>query len=174
MTAQIIFFTFFATVAVISSVLVITRKSPIISALFLVLNFAALAGMYLLLYAQFIAVVQIIVYAGAIMVLFLFVIMLLRPENEKRFFEDNPKMKAAALGVGILVLFQLTYAIWLTFMRNPIIRDRQSSAAIGTVEAIGKELYTNYLLPFEATGFLLLAAAIGALILAKKKLDTNS
>ncbi len=173
MTAQIIFFTFFATVAVISSVLVITRKSPIISALFLVLNFAALAGMYLLLYAQFIAVVQIIVYAGAIMVLFLFVIMLLRPENEKRFFEDNPKMKAAALGVGILVLFQLIYAIALTFMRNPVFRDRQSSAAIGTVEAIGKELYTNYLLPFEATGFLLLAAAIGALILAKKKLDVN-
>lgn len=173
MTAQIIFFTFFATVAVISSVLVITRQSPIISALFLVLNFAALAGMYLLLYAQFIAVVQIIVYAGAIMVLFLFVIMLLRPENEKRFFEDNPKMKAVALAVGILVLFQFVYAIALTFMRNPVFRDRQSSMAIGTVEAIGKELYTNYLLPFEATGFLLLAAAIGALILAKKKLDVN-
>jgi len=172
MTAQIIFFTFFATIAVISSVLVITRKSPIISALFLVLNFAALAGMYLLLYAQFIAVVQIIVYAGAIMVLFLFVIMLLRPENEKRFFEDNPRMKAMSVGIGILVLFQLVYSIWLTFLRNPAYRDRQTSMQIGTVEAIGKELYTNYLLPFEATGFLLLAAAIGALILAKKKLDT--
>ncbi|MCE1187594.1 MAG: NADH-quinone oxidoreductase subunit J, partial [Ignavibacteria bacterium] len=76
---EIILFAFFGVIACVTAIMVITRKNPIISALFLILNFAALAGLYLLLFAQFIAVVQIIVYAGAIMVLFLFVIMLLRP-----------------------------------------------------------------------------------------------
>lgn len=80
-TLEIILFSIFALIAVVTSILVVTRKNPIISALFLVLNFAALAGIYMLLNAQFIAVVQVIVYAGAIMVLFLFVIMLLRPEH---------------------------------------------------------------------------------------------
>ena len=168
---KIFFFAFFSIMAVVTSVLVVTRKTPIISALFLVLNFAALAGLYLLLYAQFIAVVQIIVYAGAIMVLFLFVIMLLKPENEKRFFEDNPVVKWISIGTGGLVFIQLAYTIFLGTNRNPVHQNVQTSMQIGTIEAIGKELYTSYLLPFEATGFLLLAAAIGALMLAKKKLD---
>ena len=171
MNIEIIFFTFFATMAIVTSVLVVTRKSPIIAALFLILNFASLAGLYLLLCAQFIAAVQIIVYAGAIMVLFLFVIMLLRPESEGKFFDDNPRLKFASLVVGILILVQLVYTIILGVMRNPVGQNKEAALKIGTAETIGRELYTNYLLPFEATGFLLLVAAIGALILAKKKLD---
>ena len=83
MTLDLILFIVFALICAVSSVLMITRSNPIISALFLILNFAALSGLYLLLHAQFIAVAQVSVYAGAIMVLFLFVIMLLRPEKEK-------------------------------------------------------------------------------------------
>lgn len=164
-------FAFFAVIACVTAVMVITRKSPVISALFLVLNFAALAGLYLLLYAQFIAVVQIIVYAGAIMVLFLFVIMLLKPENEKRFFEENPKVKIASLIIAAVVFVQIVITIWNGMTKHPVTQEAGKALQIGTVEAIGHELYTNYLLPFEAIGFVLLAATIGALILAKKKLD---
>jgi NADH-quinone oxidoreductase subunit J len=172
MTLQIILFALFASVAVISSVMVVTRRNPVIAALFLILNFGALAGLYLLLAAQFIAVVQIIVYAGAIMVLFLFVIMLLRPEAEKRFFEENPRMKWYALGIGGLTLATLVYAIFLGTLH---IQGNPAPGAvleIGKVEAVGSELFSGYLLPFEAIGFVLLAATVGAMVLAKKKLDS--
>jgi len=170
-TLQIILFSIFALIAIVSSVLVVTRKNPIISALFLVLNFAALAGIYLLLNAQFIAVVQVIVYAGAIMVLFLFVIMLLRPEHEKNFFEENPKMKWLALTVGSVVFFQLIYTIFFGKLSSAMHQNAEKSVQIGTVESIGRGLFTTYLIPFEAACFLLLAAAIGALVLAKKHFD---
>ncbi|MBI5726896.1 MAG: NADH-quinone oxidoreductase subunit J [Ignavibacteriales bacterium] len=168
---EISLFAFFGIIACVTAVMVITRRNPIISALFLVLNFAALAGLYLLLYAQFIAVVQIIVYAGAIMVLFLFVIMLLKPEADKNFFEENPKIKIASLVIGLIVFVQIAITIWNGMTKNPVMQGVNKAMEIGTVEAIGKELYTNYLLPFEAIGFVLLASTIGALILAKKKLD---
>ncbi len=84
MSLELILFILFAGVAAISSILMITRRNPVISALFLILNFAGLSGLYLLLNAQFIAVAQVIVYAGAIMVLFLFVIMLLTPGTRKK------------------------------------------------------------------------------------------
>lgn len=171
MTTELILFIFFTLVAVVSSVMVITKRNPIISALFLILNFGALAGIYLLLNAQFIAVVQVIVYAGAIMVLFLFVIMLLKPEHEKRFFELNPKMKYLSLIIGALIFLQTCYILLSGNPQNGTPRDLQKSIEVGTVERIGTELYTTYVLPFEAVGFLLLAAAIGALVLAKKKFD---
>jgi len=167
---QILFF-LFAGIAVVTSVLVVTRKNPVISALFLVLNFAALAGIYLLLNAQFIAVVQVIVYAGAIMVLFLFVLMLLRPEHEKNFFEEHPKMKWLALFVGGIVFLQLLYTIFIGKLSSTMHANTEQSVQIGTVESIGRGLFTSYIIPFEAAGFLLLAAAIGALVLAKKHFD---
>ena len=91
MNLDVILFFVFGFVAAVTAVIMITRSNAVISALFLVLNFASLAGLYLTLNAQFIAVTQIIVYAGAIMVLFLFVLMLLRPENEKKFLELKSK-----------------------------------------------------------------------------------
>lgn len=170
MNLEIILFFLFAGVAAVSSILMITRKNPIISALFLILNFASLAGLYLLLNAQFIAVVQVIVYAGAIMVLFLFVIMLLRPEHEKS-ITKLPGIKVFSFIIGIIVFVQLAYIVFFTHPSNALSPSVDASVKAGTVEQIGRTLYTNYVLPFEAAGYLLLAAAIGALVLAKKKFD---
>ena len=170
MSLELILFIIFGGISAVSAVLMITRANPVISALFLILNFAGLAGLYLLLNAQFIAVAQVIVYAGAIMVLFLFVIMLLKPEKEK-FFSSHPQLKIFALIVAALVFLQIAYMI---FLSHPDAASNSSVAAsvkAGTVEQIGRELYTNYVLPFEAAGYLLLAATIGALVLAKKKFE---
>ncbi len=169
MSLELILFIVFGGIAAVSAVLTITRSNPIISALFLILNFAGLAGLYLLLNAQFIAVVQVIVYAGAIMVLFLFVIMLLKPEKEK-LFSTHPQLKIFALIIAALVFVQIAYMI---FLSHPDTANANVAASVkaGTVEQIGRELYTNYVLPFEAAGYLLLAATIGALVLAKKKFE---
>jgi NADH-quinone oxidoreductase subunit J len=171
MSLNLILFIIFALIAGLSSVLMITRINPVISALFLILNFASIAGLYLLLNAQFIAVAQVIVYAGAIMVLFLFVIMLLKPENEKKLLAVNKNVKIFAYVVAALVFLQLAYMIF--FAKPTVGINAQVAASIhaGTIESIGYELYSNYILPFEAAGYLLLAATIGALVLAKKKFE---
>jgi NADH-quinone oxidoreductase subunit J len=171
MSLETILFVIFGLVSAVSSVLMITRRNPVIGALFLIVNFAGLAGLYLLLNAQFIAVTQIIVYAGAIMVLFLFVIMLLRPEHEQKIMSLKPVLKIFSFVIAGLVFMQLVYVIFFTSPGTTGDRDIDASVQAGTVEAIGRELYTNYVLPFEAAGFLLLAATIGALVLAKKKFD---
>lgn len=170
MSLQLILFVLFGGIAAVSAVLMITRSNPVISALFLILNFAGLAGLYLLLNAQFIAVAQVIVYAGAIMVLFLFVIMLLKPEKEK-ILTSHPQIKIFALIVAFLVFIQIAYMIFLSHPETSMSSNVAASVKAGTIEQIGKELYTNYVLPFEAAGYLLLAATIGALILAKKKFE---
>jgi NADH-quinone oxidoreductase subunit J len=170
MTLVLILFILFAAVAAVSGILMITRSSPIIAALFLILNFGSLAGLYLLLNAQFIAVVQVIVYAGAIMVLFLFVIMLLRPEHES-IVAKIIGIKIFSYAVATLVFIQLAYLIFFSHPGSSIKPDVAASINAGTVETIGRELYTNYVLPFEAAGFLLLAATIGAVVLAKKKFE---
>ena len=171
MNLQTILFFVFGITSAVSSVLMITRRNAVISALFLILNFAGLAGLYLLLNAQFIAVAQVIVYAGAIMVLFLFVIMLLRPENEKKFMEANPAVKTFAVIIAVLIFVQLVYLIFFSHPSSIPKADIAASVKAGTIEEIGRELFTNYILPFEAAGFLLLAATIGALVLAKKKFE---
>lgn len=169
MSLELILFILFAAVAAVSSVIMITRSDAVLSALFLVLNFASLAGLYLILNAQFIAVAQVIVYAGAIMVLFLFVIMLLRPEKES-ILGKKPAVKIMAIAVAALVFIQLAYMIFFS-KSGEMTRQTADSVKAGTVESIGRELFTNYVIPFEAAGFLLLAATIGALVLAKKKFE---
>lgn len=171
MSLETILFYFFATICAITAVLVVSRREPVISALFLVLNFAALAGIYVTLFAQFIAVVQVIVYAGAIMVLFLFVIMLLRPEKEKSIFSGNPTLQKLSIGVGVLVFAQLIYIIIAGTVSSGKSVAAEQRIRTGEVEFIGRELITNYLLPFEAIAFLLLAATIGALVISKKKFE---
>ena len=171
MNLEIVLFIIFASICAVSAVLMVTRPSPVISALFLVLNFCSLAGLYLTLNAQFIAVAQVIVYAGAIMVFFLFVIMLLNPEREKRFFEQKAKLRIFIIAIVTLVLLQVVYIIFLSSPSEKISSDAARSMETGTVENIGREMFTNYVLPFEAAGFLLLAATIGALVLAKKKFE---
>lgn len=171
MSLEVILFITFSLISAVSAILVITRSNPVISALFLILNFGGLAGLYLLLNAQFIAVTQVIVYAGAIMVLFLFVIMLLKPENERKFLAMNLTQKFFAFFIGIIILIQLVYMIFISKPGQSQDPNVQASIQTGTIENIGTELYTNYIIPFEAAGFLLLAATIGALILSKKKID---
>ncbi len=172
MTLELVLFIVFATICAVSAVLMITRPNPVISALFLVLNFASLAGLYLILNAQFIAVAQVIVYAGAIMVFFLFVINAFNPEKEKRFFEEKAQAQDfyycnCCLNSGADYLYDFSFKIHPTQLTAEVSRSVQT----GTIENIGREMFTNYILPFEAAGYLLLAATIGAMVLAKKKFE---
>jgi len=171
MNLELILFIVLALVAAVSAVTMITRRNPVICAIFLILNFFALAGLYLLLNAQFIAVVQIIVYAGAIMVLFLFVIMLLNTAAENHIFSDKRLIKYFAIFISAFVFVQVAYLILYQSPSNYISKNVEQSIEIGTIENIGSQLYTTYMLPFEVAGFLLLAATIGALVLAKKKFN---
>lgn len=158
-------FGIFALVAVVTAILVITRKNPVISALFLIINFFSIAGLYLLLNAQFLAVTQIIVYAGAIMVLFLFVIMLLNLENEQAIKE---KLKKGVVNLSIVLGVAFLIELLLIYWKAPVKNKIQN---IGTVEQIGQVLYTDYSLAFLAIGFLLITATIGAILLAKRNLE---
>ncbi len=168
MTLEIIIFIVLALVAAVSSVMMITRLNAVYSALFLVLNFFALGGIYLLLQAQFIAVAQVIVYAGAIMVLFLFVLMLLNTEKEESLLKRAKYLKIFAIVAAVIVFGEVAYVI-LTANVAQQFSSIQPHASNGTIQSIGHSLYTDYIIPFEAAGFLLLAATIGALLLAKKK-----
>ena len=164
---QIIFFLLAAT-ALISGIMVVIQVNPVRSALFLVLNFFALAGIYLLANAQFIAAIQIIVYAGAIMVLFLFVIMLLnlrQPEEGGAQLHLGQKIIGSSLAAATLSL------VVYTIMKIKVPPGKEMSVDFGTTEMVAKALFTDYLLPFEATSILLLVAVVGAVVLAKTKLD---
>lgn len=171
MNIELVLFILLAVVAAVTSVMMITRPNPVISAVFLVLNFFALAGLYLLLNAQFIAVVQVIVYAGAIMVLFLFVLMLLNTKSELKFFTEKRGIKFFAIFIAAFVFIQTAYLIFYGNPSRNLTPSEQASVNSGTIQTIGRELYTNYIIPFEIAGFLLLAATIGALVLAKKKFE---
>jgi NADH-quinone oxidoreductase subunit J len=169
MNTDTAFFFVVAGLAVISALVMITRVNPVKSVLFLVVNFFCLAVLYLTLHAQFIAVIQIIVYAGAIMVLFLFVIMLLNLGDESG-ARDRPGLRnIPAIALAVAVLVELLAGIGLLGAGSPSPQS-EKAAAMGTVEFIGKVLYTEYLLPFEITSVLLLASMVGVIVLAKKKL----
>ncbi|HET7152789.1 MAG TPA: NADH-quinone oxidoreductase subunit J [Candidatus Kapabacteria bacterium] len=165
-----IIFGVLALFAVATALLTITRRNPVSAAMWLVGHFATLGGLYLTLNAQFIAVIQVLVYAGAIMVLVLFVIMLLNiTKEEKAKAKMTPKNM---LGVGAVVVLGLEICaiIWSGTKDSPQTLSVQS-AQIGTVEYIGHQLFTQYSFPFEAISFVLLAAIIGAVMLAKKNVD---
>ena len=177
----------FAVWAVVSAVLCITRRNPIASALWLVSTMFALAGIYVLLDAQFIAAVQVIVYAGAIMVLFLFVIMLLNVGEGPREWRRWP---LGLLGVGLAAVLGAQLMMLGGYGRQRLadefstqpapvdpalvfpegMASTASVAERGVVGAIADPLFTAYLIPFEITSVLLLTAVIGAVVLAKKKL----
>ncbi len=165
---QVVFFSL-AAVAVFSAVMMIFQRNPVNSALYLILNFFCLGGLYLTLSAQFIAMVQVLVYAGAIMVLFLFVIMLLNLGDDKHLREHLGVRTYFGIGFSIALVVELLY---LFGFRSPSASAQQSPSAaeMGTVEYVGKVLFTKFLFPFEVTSLLLLAAIVGVVILAKKKL----
>jgi NADH-quinone oxidoreductase subunit J len=168
MSLPIIIFFFLAVLSIISAIMVITRKNPISSAMFLVFNFFVLAGIYLSLNAQFLAIIQILVYAGAIMVLFVFVIMLLNLGDEAKLVEKMNFRKLVRIILTITLIIQIIYILAYS-LSGKNIPQSANSIQIGTVNEIGKQLFTIYLFPFEITSFLLLVAIIGAVVLAKKR-----
>ncbi len=146
----------------------VTRKNPVTSALYLVFNFFIIAVLYLFLRAQFIAIIQITVYAGAIMVLFLFVIMLLNLGEDKLLKWRLNSTRTIASLLGLALLGEIIYYV-TNFTSASGISPKAES--MGTVEAIGKVLFRSYLFPFEITSILLLAAIVGAIFLAKRKFE---
>lgn len=154
--------------AIVASIGMITRKSAVSSALLLVLTFCFLGGIYLTLNAQFLAVVQVAVYAGAIMVLVLFVIMLLNLKDQGFSLAGNWRTMVGLLaGVGIMA--QIIAVIVSNSEKLPqAISDK--ALENGTVEAVGMALYQSYSFAFEMASIVLISAAVGAILLAKKRL----
>ncbi len=160
-----IFFWLFAVLAVGGALGVVIHPHPIKSALFLVLTLFALAGEYVLLMAHFIAIVHIAVYAGAIMVLFLFVIMLLNVQEEERTAGVWSYVRYLGFGMALLLFAEIGILGYQGFQKAMV-----QETTVGTVEGIGKALFSSYVLPFEIASILLLVAMIGALYLSKQKL----
>ena len=167
---ELILFYVFATIAIVSSLLVITRHNVVHSAAFLGATLFAVAGIFLTLHAEFLAGVQVIVYVGGILVLFVFVIMLIAIERSELERQFNRQSTIALVTAAILIA-ELIYGLS---------RGRQSfvlpasvpppaAAAAGNSEQVGTALYTAYLLPFEIASILLLVAIVGAVVLAKKR-----
>lgn len=163
-----VLFFIFATTAIVTALLVIFSRNTIYSALFLVMTLFSVAGIFLLLEAYFLAAVQVIVYAGAIMVLFLFVIMLLNLEKETKFFSfSNPKILLVSFFSIVFLGFIFTLIAGSVNLLNS---GAEIYSGLGSVENIGLSLFTKYLLPFEITSLLLLVALVGAVLLSKKSL----
>jgi NADH-quinone oxidoreductase subunit J len=176
-----------AAFAVVSALLCIVQRNPVASALWLVSTMFALAAIYVLLHAQFIAAIQVLVYAGAVMVLFLFVIMLLNLGRETADLRGRPaQLAAVVIAAGLLAELILLSRITPgslsvlngagTGAGTPMESFPAGSAGLaapaahGVVGAIAAPLFQTYLVPFEITSVLLLAAAVGAVVLAKRRL----
>lgn len=171
MELNYLFFSFFAVLAIVTAIITVSTKNPVVSAMSLVGHFLMLSGLYLTLQAQFLAIMQVLVYAGAIMVLVVFVIMLLNLGKEEDVhdstFVSQKYKKISAYILGLAFIFQLIVLFLskskLTTEMSPLAKDN------GTVGEIGLKLFTEYLYPFEMISLLLIVAVIGALILGKKR-----
>jgi NADH-quinone oxidoreductase subunit J len=164
---DVILFLIFATIAVVCAINVVVQSHPISSAISLVGVMGSLAVLYLLLGAEFIAAAQVIVYAGAIMVLFVFVIMLLNAGAETR---KGQSIMALFLGVPLLAGL-LIVMCWFVQGMFPTGAVHFGGFTKGTAHDVGIALFTTYLLPFEVTSILILIAILGAIVLARKEMD---
>ncbi|HEU5262665.1 MAG TPA: NADH-quinone oxidoreductase subunit J [Gemmatimonadales bacterium] len=195
MSPTLIVFWGFAGLAIASALFCITRKNPVASALWLVVTLFSLAALFVILDAQFIAVLQVLVYAGAIMVLFLFVIMLLNLGRRGPADLKGPAGLAVGVALGVVLLFQLLAparaaddpqrqcealgqaaplaclglpdSVLAAMPQDAMARLQEQEGMVG---AVARPLFQTYLLPFEITSVLLLAAIVGAVVLAKRKL----
>lgn len=163
-----LFFFYFALVIAVSSMLVVALRNPIYSALSLLIMFFHVAGLYITLHAEFLAAVQVIVYAGAILVLYLFVVMLLNLHQDDRYHRQWPV-------AGVIGLTLVVEAVMLSLVKGRAIPPAPANTetaveGIGNTEALGDVLYSTYLFPFEVASLILLVAMIGAIILAKRDL----
>lgn len=169
MTLVQICFLYLASAIVILSIIAITRKNPVYSVLSMLLLFIHVAVLYLFLNAEFMAAIQIIVYAGAVLVLYLFVVMFLNIRQEE---QENPFHGPWLLALFGVVLFAGVLAFIIKdieVFQNPGPHSIQYIEKTGTLMAIGKVLFTEYLLPFEVASILLLVAIIGSIVLTKRK-----
>ncbi len=161
-----ILFWVLSTMALFSALMVITSKNPVHSVIWLILVFFAISGHYLLLNAQFLAIVNIIVYAGAIMVLFLYVLMLMDLKKEME-PQKNRWLKIAGAVAGGSLLLVLVAALKKADIGKDIAETRMGD--IGLIENLGRILFTDFVVPFEISSILFLSAMVGAVMIGKKE-----
>lgn len=166
MNSDLVLFLSLATIAVASALGMLLSRNAVYAALFLILNFSTVAVFYLILNAPFIALAQVTVYAGAIMVLFLFVIMLLGAEQTGR-TPASWWMQPLALSLGAILLVETVYLVISQWGSLPA--AQALAGGFGSPANVGEILYSQYLLPFEVTSILLLVAMIGAIVLSRSK-----
>lgn len=168
MSASDIFFYIFAFLTVACAITVVANpfsRNPVTSAMFLVLTIFFMAGLFVLLHAFFLAAVQILVYAGAVIVLFLFVIMLLDLKDEER-----RRIKKVGAGLGTVAVGTIAFLIGRSILSYSKQLPAANLSLEGTTVALGRKLFTEYLLPFEIVSLLLLVAMVGVILLSKKDL----
>ena len=168
---EVIIFWVLAILIIASSMLVITSRNPIYSAVALVCSFFMMAGVYALLSAHFLAVIQIMVYAGAIMVLFIFAIMLLdlKEEEKVKVRMSWTKVLGSIAAAGIMLTMVGLFLAEKTPFPSIVPFTEAQDKSFGTINTIGVEMFTQYLLPFEVASILLLVGIIGAVVIAKKQ-----
>lgn len=161
-----------AVLAVASALNILLQRNPLYSALSLIGTLASLSALYVTLHAQFLAAIQIVVYAGAIMVLFIFVIMLLNEPKDQPQIEKQKWLRYLAIPFAGLLIAEMFYVIRsVKPLMLPAIPAQGAEHAVGTVSSIGTALFTDYLLPFEVTSVLILMAVVGAMVLARREGD---
>ena len=171
---ELVLFIVLGAIAVIAALGVVIARKAIYSALSLLVNFCSLAGLYLLLNAQFLAAVQVIAYAGAIVVLFLFATMLLGAGEATANLKSQISRNYLAIVLAFVLLVEVGYVVVSGTLAGTQGSDTpEAIASAGNVQAIGKLLFTDYLLPFELAAVLLLIGIVGAVVLAKKKPNTQ-
>jgi NADH-quinone oxidoreductase subunit J len=163
-------FLIFSFGAVGAALLMVTNKKPVSAAMNLIVTMFCLAGIYVLLDAHLIAALQVIVYAGAIMVLFLFVIMLLNIQEKEGGLEGGRKVALQFASI-VIVGFLFIMIANLAKIDTSVVLVGDAVNVFGTVKSVGRLLYTDFILPFEIASVLLLAAIVGAVILAKRRID---
>lgn len=165
MSVSEILFYFLSILALGSALLVVISRNPVHSVLWLIVTFFAISGHYILLNAQFIGIVNLIVYAGAIMVLFLFVIMLMNL-NAQTEPQKNKWLRLAGIVAGGCLLLVLVAALKNAEVKTQVAQLKEGD--IGLIGNLGKELFTNYVVPFEISSVLFLSAMVGAVVIGKK------
>lgn len=163
MTLNVFYFLSF--VAILSALMVVFSRNPVHSVLYLIITFFCIAGHYVLLNAEFLAVVHVIVYAGAIMVLFLYVIMMLNLNQESEPHKSTLLKVVATICSGLLIIVLIGSLRGTEMMME----QQPTDSSIGMVKNLGKVMFTDFLLPFEVTSVLLLVAMIGAIMLGKSE-----
>jgi NADH-quinone oxidoreductase subunit J len=173
--AETVVFYAFSAVAIGASTLVIGQRNPMYSVLLLIASFGALSGLYIQLDAPFVAVAQIIIYAGAIMVLFLFVVMLLNaPREDAAEWDRSHPLHHPNIGrfgglLATLLVVQLAWALVKASGLEAPVGARADSASVGSVVEMGRVLFTRHTFAFEATSVLILVAMVGAVVLARRE-----